>query len=128
MANFIALAYTITAGIVVFIATLAAFGIAMQRRHIAIAPRCTARPKDTIYNPNPIGKECQDRGGPMLGWISWSLSLTFEEMLNGVPGTGTRNGGLEGALLKVNLDSIILIRFHGEQQHVNMLILRAIYF
>jgi hypothetical protein len=33
-------------------------------------------------------------------------------MLSGVPGTGTRENGLSGLMLKVNLDGIVLIRFH----------------
>jgi len=31
----------------------------------------------------------------------------------GVPGTGTRNKGLDGKLLNVNLDQIVLLRFHA---------------
>eukprot|EP00547_Thalassionema_nitzschioides_P003598 CAMPEP_0194208912 /NCGR_PEP_ID=MMETSP0156-20130528/7215_1 /TAXON_ID=33649 /ORGANISM="Thalassionema nitzschioides, Strain L26-B" /LENGTH=1137 /DNA_ID=CAMNT_0038935977 /DNA_START=263 /DNA_END=3676 /DNA_ORIENTATION=- len=34
-------------------------------------------------------------------------------MLKGVPGTGTRKGGLEGIMLKVNLDGIVLLRFYN---------------
>lgn len=40
------------------------------------------------------------------------MQLTYATMLAGVPGTGTRDGGLSGALLKVNLDGIVLLRFH----------------
>lgn len=115
MTNFAAIGYTLLAGSFVFISTILAFGCAIRRRHIAIAPRCTARPKNTIYNPNAIGSDCQNRGSPALGWIKWSMSLSFDTMLRGIPGTGTRKGGMEGALLKVNLDSIILIKFHGKQ-------------
>jgi len=49
----------------------------------------------------------------MFGWIPWTLSLSYETLLNGVPGTGTRKGGMEGAMLKVNLDGIMLLRFHA---------------
>ena len=34
-------------------------------------------------------------------------------MLSGVPGTGTRDDGYAGALLRVNLDWIVLLRFHA---------------
>lgn len=34
-------------------------------------------------------------------------------MLSGVPGTGTRDDGYAGALLRVNLDGIVLLRFHA---------------
>jgi hypothetical protein len=34
-------------------------------------------------------------------------------MLSGVPGTGTREGGLSGSMLKATLDGVVLIRFHA---------------
>lgn len=112
MTNFTAIGYLVLTGLIIFAATMLAFGCAVRARHHAIAPRCTARPKNSIYNPNSIGQDVQNRGGPFFGWISWCMSLSFDTMLRGVPGTGTRKGGLEGALLKANLDSIILIKFH----------------
>lgn len=135
------------------------FGVAVRARSINIAPRCTVRPKDTIYNPKAkrgnrsflrfgrisssssgdakkqedgqtqnktspeederlqnekTREEIQYRGTAMFGWIPWVLSLSYDQLLTGVPGTGTRKGGLEGNLLKVNLDGIVLLRFHGE--------------
>ena len=48
----------------------------------------------------------------MLGWILWVMRLSYDTMLRGVPGTGTRDGGLSGTMLKVNLDGIVLLRFH----------------
>lgn len=47
------------------------------------------------------------------GWYKWTLGLTYDTMLGGVPGTGTRNNGLSGQMLRVNLDHIVLLRFHG---------------
>lgn len=38
--------------------------------------------------------------------------ISYAQMLDGVPGTGTRSNGLSGLLLKINLDGIVLIRFH----------------
>lgn len=49
------------------------------------------------------------------GWIPWTLHLSYDRMLRGIPGTGTRNGGMSGQLLAVNLDAIILFKFHGEK-------------
>ena len=49
----------------------------------------------------------------MLGWIWWCNSIPYETLLRGVPGTGTRNGGLDGLLLKVNMDGIVLLRFQS---------------
>jgi len=34
-------------------------------------------------------------------------------MLEGIPGTGTREGGLSGSMLRVNMDYIVLLRFHS---------------
>jgi hypothetical protein len=56
----------------------------------------------------------QDRGNPFLGWIPWTLHLSYDRMLRGIPGTGTREGGMGGKLLGVNLDAVVLFRFHGE--------------
>lgn len=59
----------------------------------------------------------QERGDPTLGWIPWTLSLSYDEMMKGVPGTGTRNKGLGGQMLGVNLDAVVLFRFHGKFIH-----------
>jgi hypothetical protein len=59
-------------------------------------------------------KHAQDRGNPFLGWIPWTLHLSYDRMLRGIPGTGTRDGGMGGKLLGVNLDAIVLFRYHGK--------------
>ena len=63
---------------------------------------------------NNGSKHPQDRGNPFLGWIPWTLHLSYDRMLRGIPGTGTREKGMSGKLLNVNLDAIILFRFHGK--------------
>ena len=68
--------------------------------------------ESTDQNEN-LKEHVQYRGGPAFGWIPWTLSLSYDTLLQGVPGTGTRKGGMEGAMLKVNLDGIVLLRFHG---------------
>jgi len=60
-----------------------------------------------------ITSAIQWRGNPFTGWIPWTLALSYDTMLRGVPGTGTRRRGLDGALLRVNLDAIVLFRFHA---------------
>ena len=128
--------FTIAGGCTVTCLSLVLFGWAVQRQSPMIAPRATARPPAVIYNPTAAAAAakcnnnnnnskssssgsssssscCQDRGNPWLGWIPWTLSLTYDEMLKGVPGTGTRQGGLSGSMLQVNLDGIILLRFHA---------------
>lgn len=101
--------------------TLMLFGLAVRSRCIYIAPRCTARPRDTIYNSKP-SNDSQRRGSPMFGWMWWARSLSYETMLKGVPGTGTRKGGLEGIMLKVNLDGIVLLRFYALCFRISVLV------
>jgi len=122
--------YTVAAGFGVSLLSFAAFGLALRLRSINIAPRCTARHPDTIYNAKAKRTqarkvkdnddvcsvprdELQYRGNCIWGWIPWAVSLPYETLLKGVPGTGTRKGGVEGSLLKVNLDGIIMIKFHA---------------
>ena len=108
-----AIGFTVAGGSVVFSLSLLAFGIAVRRQSQYIAPRCAARPRKVIYNPKP-DHSVQDRGSALLGWIRWSMSLTYDTMLNGVPGTGTRKDGLEGSMLRCNMDGIVLIRYNGK--------------
>ena len=89
MASFTAIGYTLGAGVVFSSFTIAAFGFAVRNRKEGIAPRCAARPRDTIYCKNPTHKD-QHRGNPFLGWIRWTLKWSYETLLSGVPGTGTR--------------------------------------
>lgn len=103
--------FTVIAGLCGFAVCILCFGRAVKRQSPYIAARCVARPKTVIYNPNP-SHPCQDRGNVYLGWIPWVMTLTYSSMLSGVQGTGTRDGGLSGLMLKVNLDGIVLMRFH----------------
>ena len=72
------------------------------------APTPSSPITTTTTNRHP-----QDRGNPFLGWIPWTLHLSYDRMLRGIPGTGTRSRGLEGKLLGVNLDAIVLFRYHA---------------
>ena len=115
-----AIGFTIAGGTAVLGISFGLFGSAVARRHPFVAPRATNRPPDVIFNPHPQ-HACQDRGGPMFGWIRWVLALDYDTMLRGVPGTGTRNNGMEGSLLRVTLDSVVLIRFHSLAMRVSAL-------
>eukprot|EP00529_Nitzschia_sp_RCC80_P002476 CAMPEP_0113497048 /NCGR_PEP_ID=MMETSP0014_2-20120614/30432_1 /TAXON_ID=2857 /ORGANISM="Nitzschia sp." /LENGTH=1750 /DNA_ID=CAMNT_0000390981 /DNA_START=222 /DNA_END=5474 /DNA_ORIENTATION=+ /assembly_acc=CAM_ASM_000159 len=113
MATLVAIGFTVSVGVAVFTVSMVWFGIAMKRRNNFIATRCVARPSNVIYNPNPTKDyDIQDRGNAFWGWIPWVMNLTYATILGGVPGTGTRDGGLSGMMLKVNLDGIVLLRFH----------------
>eukprot|EP00529_Nitzschia_sp_RCC80_P006547 CAMPEP_0113523150 /NCGR_PEP_ID=MMETSP0014_2-20120614/45558_1 /TAXON_ID=2857 /ORGANISM="Nitzschia sp." /LENGTH=1639 /DNA_ID=CAMNT_0000421233 /DNA_START=235 /DNA_END=5154 /DNA_ORIENTATION=- /assembly_acc=CAM_ASM_000159 len=48
-----------------------------------------------------------------LSWIPWALNLTYLQLMEGIPGTGTRDGGWSGPTLKCNLDGIVLLKFHS---------------
>ena len=89
MPSFEALGYTLAAGTFFSSLTISVFGIAVRYQQEAVAPRCAARPKETIHCANPIHKD-QDRGNPWFGWIRWTLRWSYETLLRGIPGTGTR--------------------------------------
>lgn len=75
---------------------LFAFALAMRFRSTHIAPRCAARPPNTIYNTDPMCDPSQNKGNPfLLGWVWWVLNLSYKQLLAGVPGTGTREGGMK---------------------------------
>jgi len=111
MATLTAIGLTAVAGTCGFAVSMISFGLATWKQSTFIAPRCIGRPKTVIYNPNPTDAT-QDRGNLFWGWVPWVMKLTYATMLGGVPGTGTRDDGRSGLLLKVNLDGIVLMRFH----------------
>lgn len=108
-----AIGFTITGGGVVCAISLAMFGAVNYARHPFVAPRASARPLNVIYAGYSPKDDSQRRGNPFTGWIPWVMSLSYDTLLQGVPGTGTRKHGTEGSMLNVNLDGIILLRFHA---------------
>lgn len=101
-------------GVIVFVSCIIVLGITTKYQMVEVAPRCLARPKETIYNENATGLyACQNRGNPFWGWMKWCMSLSYETLLTGVPGTGTRNKGLDGKMLRINLGMCnnMLLRF-----------------
>jgi hypothetical protein len=108
------LGVTLLLGVGVTTASFVLFAGALQLRITHIAPRCEARPRNVIHNPDPQCDPRQRRGNPfLLGWLFWLQRLSYQTLIEGVPGTGTRKNGLSGHLLNVNLDSILLLRFHA---------------
>lgn len=107
MATFQAIGLNLAIGSGVFATSMVLFAVAVQFEfNDKIAPRTWARPKEVIKNV---------LGGHFYGtaWIPWTLSLSYKEMLEGVPGTGTRKKGWSGKLLTCNLDGIVIIKFHA---------------
>jgi len=107
MATFEAIGLNLAVGSFFTITSLVMFTAAVHWGfNDKLAPRTWARPKDVIKNVLE---------GPYYGlsWIPWTLSLSFQQMLEGLPGTGTRKNGWSGKFLHCNLDGIIVIKFHA---------------
>lgn len=108
-----AIGFTLAGGGAVLATAYTAFTVAIYRRAVYIAPRATARPRNVIYHRGARPGHGQYRGNLLFGWILWVMRLDYTTLLRGVPGTGTRDGGVEGHLLRVTLDGIVLLRFHA---------------
>lgn len=101
-------------GGVVMTTSFIAFGVAVGLgANKNLAPRAWARPIKVLKN-------CLSRPYS-LSWISWAMSLRYIDLLSGIPGTGTREGGRSGPTLKTNLDGIVLLRYHTLQFKVSAL-------
>ena len=87
--------------------------MALRKQSQCIAPRATARPRTVIHCRQASVTSVQYRGNVVFGWMIWTLRLSYDTLLRGVPGTGTRQGGLSGRMLQTNLDGIVLLRFHA---------------
>lgn len=124
MTTLAAIGVTVAGGSVVLGACWGLFGLAVSRQSPLIAPRAAARPPSVIHNPRASPGHVQYRGGSPfnpLAWATWCQSLSYETLLQGVPGTGTRHGGLHGTLLHVTLDGIVLLRLHAFGRKVALL-------
>ncbi len=47
--------------------------------------------------------------------------LTYPDLMDGIPGTGTRKDGWSGPMLKCNLDGIIMLKFHTMMLKISIL-------
>jgi len=113
-------------GIIFLVICLLFFGLAVRKGWTDdLAPRIANRPKGVIKtamkhhissNSNTNTEQPSSQSNPKcwysVAWIAWAYNLTHKECLTGIPGTGTRENGREGPLLKTNLDAVILMRFH----------------
>ena len=130
MATLEQIGFTLLTGSCILIISFTLFGIAVRNQNTFIAPRAEARPRSVIFRPraHPATGTLKDKNtnssgssnipqwlqicfDSTFGWISWTLELSYDTMLHGVPGTGTRQDGITGSLLTVNLDGIVLLRF-----------------
>lgn len=69
-----------------------------------VAPRTWSRPPEILKNIL--------RQPYAFSWIFWSFQQTYPRLMDGIPGTGTRQKGWKGPKLKVNLDGIIMLKYH----------------
>jgi hypothetical protein len=105
MATLQAIGWNLLLGGGIAVASFVAFGAAVRFGwNDTIAPRVWSRPKAVIKNVLP--------GNYWISWVPWALNLSYQEMLDGIPGTGTRRNGHDGPLLKINMDGVILVKFH----------------
>jgi len=105
MATFRQLYVNFFTGVGVATLSLFLFGLALRfGYHAEIAPRSWSRPRGILKNvlKAPFG----------ITWMFWSWKQTYPNLMAGIPGTGTRQGGWAGPLLKVDLDGIIMIKYH----------------
>ncbi len=119
MATFQAIGLNLAIGSAVFAASLVAFSTAVHWEWNAeLAPRTWARPTEVLKNVlqgqgqagSPSRKSGRFYG---ISWIPWTLGLSYQQMLEGIPGTGTRRNGWSGSMLRCNLEGIVAIKFHA---------------
>lgn len=111
------------------VVALLLFGIAIWRQwNVDLTPRAANRPlcvlKNVLLNPNFGRSSGTTEGGTTnsrwnwfdkfysLSWLRWTANLTYQQALEGIPGTGSRANGWQGNTLKVNLDGIVLLKYH----------------
>ena len=110
------------------------FGLVVYNRAPIVAPRTRNRPPETMVFENLLHKPARSKFSEFcwgcFGWIAFVLSLSYDEMLTGVRGTGSRyptdvdddvdvedplasaSASDNSNLLKCNMDAIVVDRFH----------------
>jgi hypothetical protein len=114
MATFQQIYANLFLGAIVFCLSLVAFGFAFRWEfNNQLAPRSWSRPKAILKNvlQRPY----------FYSWIPWSMKLTYPDLMDGIPGTGTRKDGWSGPMLKCNLDGIVMLKFHTMMLKISIL-------
>jgi hypothetical protein len=105
MATFQQIYANIFFGLVICSLSLIAFGFAIRWEfNSQLAPRTWSRPRAVLKNVL--------QPGYFYSWWPWAMKLSYPDLLEGIPGTGTRQNGWAGPMLKCNLDGIIMLRFN----------------
>ena len=119
--------------ILITVVCLLIFGLAIHKNwNDNLTPRAANLPKDVLKNAllyyhNQNKNKTNKYMDKLTSFyptalIVWSYNLTYKQCLQGIPGTGTRNKGWDGPLLKVNLDGVILLKYHTLLFKISLLV------
>jgi len=113
-------------GIFSLVASMVFFALAIHFEWIDdLVPRIANRPKAIVRNviQSSLSEKYKNKIYMYpFAWILWSYHLTYKQCIAGIPGTGTRKEGREGPLLKLNIDGIILLKFHTLMFKIGVLV------
>lgn len=111
MAQLSQIYFTTLVGTILIVVFSALFGLAVRKEwNSQLTPRAWSRPIKVIKNvltDTICGVQIYS-----INWMIWALKLTYPMGLAGIPGTGTRSDGWAGPTLKMNLDGVILCKYH----------------
>ena len=89
------------------------FGIAIKFEwNSQLTPKAWNRPRNVLKNVLKTHKLFGCWNLYPVTWFLWARKLTYPMGMEGIPGTGTRDDGWSGPTLKMNLDGVILLKFH----------------
>jgi hypothetical protein len=89
------------------------FGIAVKLEwNSQLTPKAWNRPRNVLKNVLKKHRILGCINFYPLTWYLWARSLTYSQGMDGIAGTGTRDDGWTGPTLKMNLDGVILLKFH----------------
>lgn len=89
------------------------FGIAIKFEwNSQLTPKAWNRPRNVLKNVLKTHRICGCWNLYPITWFLWARKLTYPAAMEGIPGTGTRDDGWSGPTLKMNLDGVILLKFH----------------
>ena len=89
------------------------FGIAIKCEwNSQLTPKAWNRPRNVLKNVLKRHSVFGCLNFYPVTWFLWARKLTYPAAMEGIPGTGTRDDGWSGPTLKMNLDGVILLKFH----------------
>jgi len=89
------------------------FGIAIKFEwNSQLTPKAWNRPRNVLKNVLKRHSIFGCLNFYPITWFLWARKLTYPAAMEGIPGTGTRDDGWSGPTLKMNLDGVILLKFH----------------